>query len=272
MQDFEFHRPNTIAAAVDLIAQDEGALLFAGGQTLLPTMKQRLSMPSALVALRDVPGLSAIREHKDGYLEIGAMACHADVAASPIVRRRLPGLAVLAGKIADRHVRNRGTLGGSIANCDPAADYPAALLALSAVIATNEREIAADDFFVGLFTTALERQEIITSVRFPTAVCFAYGKFSNPASRYAIVGTAVAKKADEVHIAVTGAGADGVFCWEEAEARLSERFDPRAIDGLEPDAAMLNSDIHASAEYRASLIRVMTARTFALILNDERGD
>lgn len=269
MQDFEFHRAQTISEAVHLIAEDEGAVLLAGGQTLLPTMKQGLATPSALVALRELPGLTAITERGDGRLEIGAMACHADVAASTIVRQRLPGLAALAGKIADRHVRNRGTLGGSIANCDPAADYPAALLALNAVIATNEREIAADDFFIGLFTTALERQEIVTSVYFPTVTRFAYGKFSNPASRYAIVGAAVAKTADEVRVAVTGAGADGVFRWTEAEARLSECFEPRAINGIEPDAAMLNSDIHASAEYRASLIRVMTARTIASILAGE---
>lgn len=269
MHDFEFHRPATLAEAAAILAEDDGAKLLAGGQTLLPTMKQGLAMPSALIALKSLPGLDTIRESADGSLEIGAMACHADVAASPLVRRLLPGLATLAAKIADRHVRNRGTLGGSIVNCDPAADYPAALLALGATVVTEQREIEADAFFDGLFTTVLGEAEIVTAVRFPLGARFAYSKFANPASRYAIVGVAVCERGGAVRVAVTGAGADGVFRWLDAEERLAEDFSPQALEGIEPDADMLNPDMHASADYRAALIRVMTARSVAAIATEE---
>lgn len=267
MHDFEFHRPETLADAAAILAEDDGAKLLAGGQTLLPTMKQGLATPSALVALKSLAGLDAIVECADGgFLEIGAMACHADVAASPLVHRLIPGLAALAARIADRHVRNRGTLGGSIVNCDPAADYPAALLALGATILTDQREIDADTFFDGLFTTALDESEIVTAVRFPTGARLAYGKFANPASRYAIAGVAVCERDGAVRVAVTGAGADGVFRWHEAEERLAVEFAPQALDGIEPNADLLNADMHASAEYRATLIRVMTARSVASIV------
>ncbi|NRP72148.1 Carbon monoxide dehydrogenase medium chain [Ensifer psoraleae] len=268
MQNFDFHRPQTLAEAVSILAEDEGAKLLAGGQTLLPTMKQGLATPSALVALRAIPGLTGIRACDDGSLEIGAMTCHADVAASPLVQRLLPGLAALANKIADRHVRNRGTLGGSIANCDPAADYPAALLALDATIVTDRREIPADEFFAGLFTTALEDREIVTTVRFAPATRVAYAKFSSPASRYAIVGVAVAASGSAVRVAVTGAGADGLFRWEEAEAALTRDFSPEALGKFEPDPDMLNGDMHASPAYRASLTRTMTIRAVRTLLSE----
>jgi len=267
MQDFEFHSPTDLADAAAIFTADEGAKLLAGGQTLLPTMKQGLAMPSALVSLRLLPQLQGIRESAHGTLEIGAMTCHADVAASPLVARLLPGLATLAGSIGDRHVRNRGTIGGSVANCDPAADYPAALLALGATVTTDQREIAAEEFFAGLFTTDLVEQEIVTQISFPLGARFAYVKFPNPASRYAIAGVAVARKDNEVRVAVTGAGSDGVFRWEEAESRLAGNFSPEAVEGIEPDPEMLNGDIHASPAYRAALVRAMTRRAVAAILS-----
>jgi aerobic carbon-monoxide dehydrogenase medium subunit len=259
MQDFEYHRPVSVAQAQALLQSSDAAKLIAGGQTLVPTMKQGLAAPDAIISLKSVVGLARISGDDRGF-EIGAMATHADVAADPIVSQHLPGLAALARGIGDRHIRNRGTLGGSIANCDPAADYPAALLALNASIHTDRRAISADEFFLGLFTTALEEDEIIDHVRFKSPARLAYRKFSNPASRYAIVGVAVTEISGEIRVAVTGAGSDGVFRWHEAEERLYSDFSAAAIADLQSDHAMMMSDIHASAEYRAALVKIMTAR------------
>ena len=209
MYAFEYHRPHTLSGALaDLEKQDAKAL--AGGMTLLPTMKQRLAAPSALVELKDVPELSGLAREGD-TLVVGAMTRHVDVARSPVVQAAIPALATLAGGIGDPHVRNRGTIGGSLANNDPAADYPAAVLALGATVVTSKRRIAADDYFTGLFETALEPGELITSVIFPIPQKAAYMKFANPASRYALVGVFVAKTAGGVRVAVTGAGEHGVF-------------------------------------------------------------
>ena len=275
MYDFVFHRPSNVDEAANFLRRDGDAKLLAGGQTLLPTMKQRLAAPKALVDLAAVAGLSAI-EHKGGSLvmgktdgamilrggtlSIGALARHADVATSPDVAAAIPALALLAEGIGDPAVRNRGTIGGSVANNDPSADYPAACLALAATIVTNKREIAADKFFTGLFETALEADEIILSVSYPVPGRAAYAKFRNPASRYAIVGVFVAEDRGNVRVAVTGAGQSGVFRVADMERALSNRFDSDAIGKVKVDAKGLISDIHAAADYRAHLINVMARR------------
>ncbi|MCA1999218.1 MAG: xanthine dehydrogenase family protein subunit M [Hyphomicrobiales bacterium] len=260
MYAFDYHRPTTLKQAGNLAAKNAEAKLLAGGHTLLPTMKQRLASPPALIDLSGVAELSGIAL-KGRNLVIGAMTTHAEVAGSDLVKAALPGLAVLAGGIGDPHVRHRGTIGGSVANNDPSADYPAGLLALGATIVTTKRRIPASEFFTGLFSTALEEGEIITRIIVPTGAKFAYQKFRNPASRYAMVGVAVAKKGARVAVAVTGAGADGVFRWAEAEAALARRFTPKSLDGVAlPDPKGLNGDIHASAEYRSHLIGVMARR------------
>jgi aerobic carbon-monoxide dehydrogenase medium subunit len=229
---------------------------------LLPTMKNRLAQPANIIDLGKVAELKGI-EQKGKTIVVGAMTTHADVANSPIVQAALPGLASLAGGIGDPHVRNRGTIGGSVANNDPSADYPAALMALGATIVTNKRKIAADDYFQGMFATALDEGEMITKVVFPVASKFAYAKFPNPASRYALVGVAVAKKGANVRVAVTGAGSNGVFRWADAEKALSAKFNAKSVDGLKAAAKGLNGDIHASPEYRAHLIGVMAKRAVA---------
>ncbi|KAF0232015.1 MAG: carbon-monoxide dehydrogenase medium [Beijerinckiaceae bacterium] len=260
MYAFDFHRPSTLRQANSLVGKVADNKLLAGGQTLLPTMKQRLASPAAVIDLSGVPELVGI-EQKGRNLVIGAMTTHAEVANSALLKGALPGLAALAGGIGDPHVRNRGTIGGSIANNDPAADYPGGLLALGATVVTNQRKISAADFFTGMFSTALDEGEIITKVVVPAGAKFAYAKFRNPASRYAMVGVAVAKKGAKVVVAVTGAGSDGVFRWADAEAALTKRFNAKALDGVKTPAAKgLNSDIHASAEYRSHLIGVMTKR------------
>ncbi|MCZ8181580.1 MAG: xanthine dehydrogenase family protein subunit M [Beijerinckiaceae bacterium] len=260
MYAFDFHRPATLRQANNLVGKVEDAKILAGGQTLLPTMKQRLASPAAVIDLSGVPELVGI-EQKGRNLVIGAMTSHAEVASSALVRAALPGLAALAAGIGDPHVRHKGTIGGSIANNDPAADYPAGLLALGATIVTNRRKIPAGDFFTGMFSTALDEGEIITKVIVPTGAKFAYAKFRNPASRYAMVGVAVGKKGSSVVVAVTGAGSDGVFRWADAEAALGKRFNAKSLDGIKnPAAKELNSDIHASAEYRSHLIGVMARR------------
>jgi carbon-monoxide dehydrogenase medium subunit len=225
-------------------------------------MKNRLASPGTIVDLSKAAGMAGI-EAKGRTIVIGAMTTHMDVANSALVQEKLPGLAVLAGGIGDPHVRARGTIGGSVANNDPAADYPAACLALGATIVTTKRKIAAADYFTGLFSTALEEGEVITKVVFPIAGKFAYAKFPNPASRYALVGVAVAKKGSAVSVAVTGAGSDGVFRWTDAEKALSTRFSAKVLDGVAASAKGLNGDIHASAEYRAHLIGVMAKRAVA---------
>lgn len=259
MYAFEYHRPTSVRQAANLAAKDEDAKFLAGGHTLLPTMKQRLASPGSLIDLGQIAELRGI-ERTPRAVAIGALTRHADVANSAEVQQAIPALAELAELIGDPHVRNRGTIGGSIANNDPAADYPAACLALGATIVTNKRKLDADAFFQGLFTTALEEGEIITKVSFPVPQKAAYAKFRNPASRYALVGVFVAKRAGEIRVAVTGAGANGVFRWTEAEQALKTRFSAKSLEGLQASADNLNGDIHADAAYRAHLIGVMARR------------
>jgi carbon-monoxide dehydrogenase medium subunit len=256
MYDFAFKSPTTIADAVAALAGDAKAL--AGGQTLIPVLKQRLNKPETVVALAKL-GLSGITV-TDSAVIIGAMTTHATVAASKDVKNAIPALAALAGGIGDNQVRNRGTIGGSLANNDPSACYPAAVLALGATITTNKRSIAADDFFAGMFTTVLEPDELITSVSFPIPGKAAYVKFKNPASRYAMVGVFVAKGPAGTRVAVTGASQSGVFRHTAAETALAANWSPAALANVKASADGLNSDIHASADYRAHLIGVMTAR------------
>lgn len=257
MRDFAYARPASLAEAARAFAGGGEAAFIAGGHTLLPAIKSRLRMPDTLVDLAALAELTGVCE-ADGRLWIGAMTTHAAVAADATVRARIPGLARLAERIGDPQVRNRGTLGGVIANNDPAADYPAALLALDAVVRTDRGDHAADDYFQGMFATALADGEIVASVGFAIPERAAYAKFRHPASRYAVVGVFVARHAGGVRVAVTGAG-PGVFRWTAAEAALSAGFDAAAVAGLKLDADGLNSDIHASADYRAHLAGVMLA-------------
>ncbi len=262
MYAFTLHRPSSVRQAANLLAKSEDAKLLAGGQTLIPTMKQRLASPASLIDLSLIEGLSGI-ELRGRSIVIGAMTRHAEVADSPVVQENLPALAELAGEIGDPHVRNMGTIGGSLANNDPNADYPAAALGLGATIVTNRRRIAADEFFTGMFETALGADEIVTKVMFPLPKKAAYVKFANPASRYALVGVFVSKRGREIRVAVTGAGANGVFRVTAFEEALQRRFGPKSLDGLSVPAAGLNSDIHGSAEYRAHLIGVLARRAVA---------
>ena len=263
MKSFEYCKPSSLSEAAKLLANGDARAL-AGGHTLLPAMKQRLDAPSMLVDLSGVSELGGekIREEK-GALVIGALARHAEVAACGIVQKAIPALAKLAGGIGDAQVRNRGTLGGSLANNDPAADYPAAALALGATVRTNKREIGADDFFTGLFSTALDAGEIIMSVLFPIPERAGYAKFPQPASLYALTGVFAAKTKSGVRVAVTGAGADGVFRAKELESALEKDFSAKALDGVKVSAKGLNGDIHGSPEYRASLIVTMAKRAAA---------
>ena len=262
MYAFTLHRPSSVRQAANLLAKSEDAKLLAGGQTLIPTMKQRLASPASLIDLSLIEGLSGI-ELRGRSIVIGAMTRHAEVADSRIVQENLPALAELAGEIGDPHVRNMGTIGGSLANNDPNADYPAAALGLGATIVTNKRRIAADEFFTGMFETALGADEIVTKVMFSLPKKAAYVKFANPASRYALVGVLVSKRGREIRVAVTGAGANGVFRVTAFEEALQRRFGPKSLDGLSVPAAGLNSDIHGSAEYRAHLIGVLARRAVA---------
>ncbi len=262
MYSFTFHRPETLRQAVVLLSKNEDAKLLAGGHTLLPTMKLRLAGPPQLIDLSRIEGLAGI-ELSGRSLSIGAMTRHVDVHTSPVVQEAAPVLAKLAGMIGDPAVRHMGTIGGSIANNDPTADYPAACLALGATIITNKRRIKADDFFTGMFSTALEPAEIITKVSFPLPKKAAYQKFRNQASRYALVGVFVAKRGSEIRVAATGAGANGVFRVPSFEAALKMRFSPKSLEGLTVSADGLNSDIHGSAEYRAHLVGVMARRAVA---------
>ena len=262
MYNFTFHRPTTVRQAAGLLARNPDAKLLAGGHSLLPVMKQRLAQPSALVDLSLVEGLSGV-ELKGRSVVIGAMTRHADVAKSDVLRQAMPALADVPGAVGDPQVRNRGTIGGSIANNDPNADYPAALLGLGATVITNKRRIAADDFFQGMFTTALEEGEIITKVSFPIAKKAAYEKFKHPASGFALVGVFVSKRGPDIRVAVTGAGSNGVFRVTAFEEALKKRFSPKSIEGLTVPASGMNSDIHASAEYRAHLVGVLARRALA---------
>ena len=261
MYNFDYQRPQSVADAAKAIAGKDEAKLLAGGMTLIPTLKQRLAKPSDLVDLGRIAELKGIK--RDGNaIVIGAMTRHADVASSDVVKSAIPALAQLASGIGDPQVRNRGTIGGSLANNDPAADYPAAVLGLNATVITNKRRIAADDFFKGMFETALGQDEIITAVSFPVAEKAGYSKFPNPASRYAIVGVFVVRTGGQVRVAVTGAGSV-VFHQKEMEAALSRSFTPDAVANVKQSASGLNSDIHASAEYRAHLVTVMAKRAVA---------
>ena len=257
-------KPENLDAAISALhAADEGKIL-AGGMTLIPTLKQRLAAPDCLIDITAL-GLSGIRQQGDKLI-IGAMSCHAEVEHSALVASEIPVLAQLAGGIGDRQVRNRGTIGGSLANNDPAACYPAAVLALAANIQTSKRLIAADDFFTGMFETALAEDEIITEIHFPKVAKAAYVKFGNPASRYAMVGVCVALHSDDsVRVAITGAGQDGVFRHAGLEAALQNSLDASnpvadAVDKVDIDESDLMSDIHASADYRAHLITEITKR------------
>ncbi len=259
MYDFKYHRPGTVRQAANLLVKNEDAKLIAGGHTLVPVMKQRLASPPHLVDLSHIEGLNAI-EMKGRSLVIGATATHFEVANSAVVGEAIPALAELAGLIGDPAVRHKGTIGGSLANNDPTADYPAAVMALGATIVTNKRKLKPEEFFQGLFTTSLEPDEIITRVMFPLPKKAAYQKFRNQASRYALVGVFVARRPSDVRVAVTGAGGDGVFRATEFEEALKKRFSAKSLHGLTVSADGLNSDIHGSAEYRAHLISVLTRR------------
>lgn len=251
--------PAKTAEAVKAMKQASDGKFLAGGMTLIPTMKARLAAPDALIDLARC-GLSDINATAD-MIQIGAMTSHAMVASSESVADMIPALATLAGGIGDRQVRFRGTIGGSLANNDPAACYPSAALALGATIHTDKRTINADKFFVGLFETALKEDEIITSISFPRPQAAAYVKFNNPASRYALVGVFVARFDDhDIRVAVTGAGADGVFRWDAAERALAQDFTSAALERVVANPDILMSDMHAAADYRAHLIGVMTRR------------
>jgi len=262
MYNFTYHRPTGLRQAGNMLGKLEDAKLLAGGQTLIPVMKQRLASPANLIDLNRVDGLSGI-ELKGRSLVIGAMTRHVEVADSDVVRQHLPALADLAEMVGDPHVRHRGTLGGSIANNDPNADYPAACIGLGATIITTKRRIKADEFFKGLFETALEPDEIITKVMFPLVKKAGYIKFRNPASRFALVGVFVSKRGSEIRVAVTGAGASGVFRIGAFEEALKKRFAAKSLDGLTIPASGLASDIHGSAEYRAHLVGVLAKRAVA---------
>jgi carbon-monoxide dehydrogenase medium subunit len=260
MYDFAYAKPTTLADAIKLLAEPDAKAL-AGGQTFIPVLKQRLNNPPTVVDLASL-GLDGITR-EGGELVIGGMARHVDVATSPDVNAAIPALARLAGMIGDRQVRNRGTIGGSLANNDPSACYPAAVVALGASIVTDRRRIAADDFFQGMFTTALATDEIITHVRFVAPQRANYEKFRNPASRYAIVGVFVAQGPAGTRVAITGAGQGGVFRHAGMEAALARDFTADALRGVETPAESLIDDMHASAEYRAHLIGVMARRAVA---------
>ena len=259
MYNFDFVKPSSVAEAVKALSDDEAQPL-SGGQTLLPSMKQRLNAPGTLVSLTGIAELKGVRREGD-TLVIGAATQHATVAKEAAAH--YPALAELAGQIGDPAVRNRGTIGGSLANNDPSACYPAAVLASGATIVTSNREIAADDYFQGMFTTALEPGEIITAVRFPIPQKAAYAKFLQPASRFALTGAFVAQFADGVRVAITGASEGGVFRWSEAEEALSATFSAEALSGMSGEADGMIGDLHGTPEYRAHLVGVMTRRAVA---------
>ena len=261
MYSVNYHRASSVADAAKLLKNGDAKLL-SGGMTLIPAMKTRLAAPSDLVDVSRVEALKGVKV-SGKTVTIGAATTHFEVASDEKLKKACPALAHLASLIGDPAVRHRGTIGGSIANNDPAADYPAAMLALGATIVTNKREMAADKFFKGLFETALKDGEIVTAVTFTAPAKAAYEKFRNPASRYAIVGVFVAKGKDGVRAAVTGAGDDGVFRSKEIEAALAKKFDAAALEGVKVSADGLMSDIHASADYRAHLVTVIAKRAVA---------
>lgn len=258
-----YHRASSTEEAAELFGKSDNAKFLGGGQTLLPTMKQRLADPADLIDLAHIEAMHGITIDGD-KVTIGAGTTHATVESSKELAERCPSITDLAGMIGDPAVRHLGTIGGSIANNDPAADYPAAMLALNARIMTSKRTLDADDFFTGMFDTALEENEIVTAVTFSVPEKGAYEKFRNPASRYAMCGVFVAKNGDgSVRVAVTGAGADGVFRHREMEEKLSGDWSADAIEGCAVDAGEMLSDIHGDGEYRANLVKVMAARAIA---------
>ena len=261
MYALNYVKAKSVKEAADFLSKHSEAKLLAGGMTLLPTLKMRLARPTHLV---DIGGLAELRriEAKGGMLVIGAGARHHEVSTSAVVKKAIPALAGLASAIGDPQVRNQGTIGGSVANNDPAADYPAAVLGLGATVVTTKRQIAAEKFFQGLFTTALEDGEIIVRIEFPLPKRAAYSKFHHPASGYAMAGVFIALTVEGVRVAVTGAG-PGVFRWKQAEAALAKDLKPAAIEGVKLDSREFNNDIHADREYRANLVRVMAKRALA---------
>jgi len=261
MYEFNYRRASSVFDAVSSSDQSDDASYLAGGMTLIPVLKFRLAAPSDVIDLAGLTELKGIRT-ENGAVAIGAMTTHAEVAGSAEVRQAIPALADLAESIGDPQVRNRGTIGGSIANADPAADYPAAVVGLGATVHTNSRTIDADDFFTSMFETALKPGELVTAVSFPVPDRAAYMKFPNPASRYAIVGVMVSQSGGEVRVAVTGAGGS-VFRVAEMEQALAANFAPEAVAGISVSADGLNEDIHASPEYRAHLVTVMARRAVA---------
>jgi len=261
MYAVEYQQPKTVADAAALLAKTGGKAL-AGGQSLVAAMKLRLAQPGTVVDLAGIPELTGVKTD-GGALVIGAMTRHADVASSAEVKRTIPALAAVAEGIGDRQVRNMGTLGGSIANNDPAADWPAALVGLNATVVTNKRKLSAGDFFKGMYETALAADEIVTAVSFPVPKKAAYAKFPNPASRFALVGVCVAQLADgSVRVAVTGAG-PSVFRAADIESALAKTFTADAAKAVKVDASGLNNDLHGSAAYRAHLVAVMASRAVA---------
>lgn len=261
MENFGYHAPTKIADAAQLAEANEDAKLMAGGMTLLPTLKQRLAAPSDLIDLAGIADLRGVCRDGDEIV-IGSMTTHAEVHESAVLRETIAGLASLAGQIGDPAVRHRGTIGGSIANADPAADYPAGVLGHGATIVTNKRKIAADDFFLGLFETALESGEIITGVRFPIPVWSTYQKLRHPASGYAVVGVCIVQTKTGVRVAVTGAG-PSAFRMAAMEEALTKDFSVKSIEGIAVAADDLNNDIHASAAYRAHVVSVLAKRAVA---------
>jgi carbon-monoxide dehydrogenase medium subunit len=258
MQTFAYDKPASVAAAATA-AMADNAKIIAGGQSLLPSMRLGLAAPDALIDLSSLPELKGITV-TGGTVRVGAMTTHAEVAASAAVQQAIPALADLASHIGDRQVRNRGTLGGSLANNDPAACYPAAVLGLGATVHTNQRDIAADDFFLGMYTTALAEGELITAVSFPVPAQAGWQKFKQPASRFSLVGVFVSQGPQGTRVAVTGAGAGGVFRVPALEAALAANWSAAACNGVAVPSDDLNTDLHGSAEYRAALIPVLAGR------------
>ena len=269
MFELTYVRPKSLAEASAFLAANPEAKLLAGGMTLIPTLKQRLAQPSHLV---DIAGLAELRgiNAADGQIVIGAAMKHGEIETSPPVKEALPALAYLASQVADPQVRNMGTIGGSVANNDPAADYPAALLALDAIVITSQRAVAASDYFQGLFATALEPGEIITRISFPVSKRAEYARFAHPVSGYAMAGVFIAETNAGIRIAVTGVG-PGVFRWHDAEAALAQDPSVEAIDKLVLDCESFSRDIHGTPEYRANLVKVMAKRAVQKMWHAERG-
>jgi len=261
MYDFEYHKPGSLADAVKLLSADPDARPISGGQTLLPALKHRLNRPTSLVDLSGIAELKGIKREGD-KITVGALTKHIEVQNSPEIKSAIPALAYMATVIGDIQVRNRGTMGGSVSNNDPAADYPAAVLALDATVVTDKRRIASDDFFQGMFTTALEPGELLVAIEYPIPEKCGYAKMRNPASRYVMAGVFVAKTKGGVRVVVNGAG-PGVFRQTEMERALSANWSPDAVAGIKQPSEGLNSDIHGSAEYRAHLVTVMAKRAVA---------